>query len=71
MNFQSSGTPIEHPAYSPDIALAGERFDDDAHVEQYVLNWLLEHCSFHDEEIKKLLIWWHKCISAEEDYAEK
>lgn len=78
-------TPLEHPPYSPDLspcdfhmfgvlkeALGGEKFNNDAEVEQYVRNWLLEcPSSFFDEGIKKLPIRWRKCISVEGNYVEK
>ena len=78
----SHWTPLEHLPYRPDSspcdfhmcgvlkeALGEEKLNNDAEVEQYVCNWLLECLSsFFDKGMKKLPIRWRKCISVEGNY---
>lgn len=78
-------TVLEHPQYSPDLSpcdfhmfgplkdsLGGERLQTNEEVEAFVRNWLATRlASFYENGIKKLLIYWEKCINREGECVEK
>lgn len=76
---------LPHPPYSPDLApsdfhlfgplkdyLRGQKFIDNNHVKENVLNWLRgQDKSFFAAGINKLIHRWDKCINVCGDYIEK